>query len=232
MIMRNRTSAASGSRAVESPPRPKSRLASALPARCWRLAGHRAPARSGRAGAARRAHQRTADSSAVAVVGAGRGSALGGSSLASVATAQWVRSLIHECGRRLGRARRRRVADWCVTDASAGAPARPRSPSLGLTAQNTSRESAGARGPDFDPCGFSMGAHVRERAFSDVSPRMRLTAAIRRPKRKPPAAAVALAEKMPHIRRKRGGPYCLSGCGRLSRTERRRCRRPRSSAGR
>jgi hypothetical protein len=71
------------------------------------------------------------------------------SSLARVATAQWVRSLIHECGRRLGRARRRRVADWCVTNASAGAPARPRSPSLGLTAQNTSRESAGARGPDF-----------------------------------------------------------------------------------
>ena len=46
--------------------------------------------------------------------------------LASVGTAQWVRSLIHECGRRLGRTERRRVADcacdrrqrWCACPAA------------------------------------------------------------------------------------------------------------------
>ncbi len=38
--------------------------------------------------------------------------------------------------------------------------------------QNTSGESAAASGEDLDPASVRDGAHVRERAFSDVSDRL------------------------------------------------------------
>ena len=48
----------------------------------------------------------------------------------------------------------------------------PRPASFWLTAQNTSGESAAASGEDLDPTSVRDGAHVRERAFSDVSDRL------------------------------------------------------------
>lgn len=60
------------------------------------------------------------------------------------------RSLHHECGRRLGPARRRRIAD-CVCDRrQRRRAARPRPASFWLTAQNASRESAEASDEDLD----------------------------------------------------------------------------------
>lgn len=60
------------------------------------------------------------------------------------------RSLLHECGRRLGPARRRRIAD-CVCDRrQRRRAARPRPASFWLTAQNASRDSAEASDEDLD----------------------------------------------------------------------------------